>query len=56
MSEPTQWHDLLGRVATGCHVSDIPSHSQLLDHRGNPLPYKKNPVGFDLSLRDSGGS
>jgi hypothetical protein len=52
MSEPTQWHDLLGRVATGCHVSDIPSHSLLLD----PLPYKKNLVGFDLSLRHSGGS
>jgi hypothetical protein len=54
MSEKHDFFDLesiSGRVATTCHEQDLPTYSKLLGPNGMPLPYKKNPVGFDLILK-----
>jgi hypothetical protein len=55
MSEPSYydpWNET-GRVATGCHESTKPTHSQILGPDGKPLAYKPNPIGFDLRPRDT---
>lgn len=50
MSEKVYWEDhYSGRVATMCEVQDKPTYSRLLDSEGNPMPYEKRAVGFDLT-------
>ena len=41
-----------GRVATQCEVKEYPTHSKLLDSNGQPLAYKKNPIGFKLGKQN----
>lgn len=53
MSEPHyfDYYGDQGRVATQCHESDKPTHSQLLGPDGKPLPYAKFEVGFHVPLK-----
>lgn len=50
MSEPTHYDDWNhnGRVATVCHETYRPTHSDLLGPDGEPLRYERQTVGFDL--------
>jgi len=33
------------------HEEQKPTHSKLLDSSGNPIPYRKPKLGFDLSKK-----
>lgn len=42
-----------GVFADTVHVTEQPEQSQLLGPDGQPLRYRKHPVGFDLSRRNA---
>jgi len=47
------WDGQGGYYASNIEVSDMPTHSRLLNKDGNPMQYETRAVGFDLKQKKS---
>ena len=47
------WEGQGGYYVSNIDVSEMPTHSRLLDKYGNPMQYETRAIGFDLKPKNS---